>query len=337
MKKNIIKEKNMKANKEKTAKFQKVSLFLKQNINCIYAFFIGISIGFILLTFFIPDRIAKLANNEEPVVSVNGLTITADNYYEKLKDNISVELLLQDIDKYLLNTLYETTKEIKKEVTNKMNNIIDEYTSYYQYSEKDFLEANSLKDRDTFYELLEIDYKRNLYYEDYIKSKITDDEIKKLYNRLSPDIEIKYITIKDEDLKDTILKELKKGSNYDEIIKKHKKDITYKNLDYVSFDKEITTEIKEAAYKLKANSYTEKALELNNSYTIVFRGKSKEKEELNNLKKRIKEYLKKEKINSDSDKKLYNQSLIYLREENNITFKDTVLGSEYKQYISQFK
>ena len=291
---------------------KKILKFIKNNSKTIIFFIIGFGIGFICMFFFIPERIAKLKNGEEPIVSVKGLTISANDYYETLKDNIGIELLLQDIDKFLLDNLYKTTNEMKKEVTNNMESIIKEYTSYYNYTEKKFFENNNLRDRETFFNLLMIDYKRNLYYEDYIIAE-KEDIIKKIQEAL------------------------KSGKSYNEVIKTYKSSITYKNVGYVAFDNtEIDDDIYKCATNLVDNSYS-KYIEIDGNYVIVFRGNTKDKEPLKDLKKRIIDKIKEEKIESDTSKTLYYQSLVNLRESNDITFSDTVLEKTYKEYINTIK
>lgn len=316
---------------------KKILKFIKNNSKTIIFFIIGFGIGFICMFFFIPERIAKLKNGEEPIVNVKGLTISANDYYETLKDNIGIELLLQDIDKFLLDNLYKTTNEMKKEVTNNMESIIKEYTSYYNYTEKKFFENNNLRDRETFFNLLMIDYKRNLYYEDYIKLLIKDKDINSYYNNLNGDMEIKYIIAEKEDIIKKIQEALKDGKSYNEVIKTYKSSITYKNVGYVAFDNtEVDDDIYKCATNLVDNSYS-KYIEVDGNYVIVFRGNTKDKEPLKDLKERIIDKIKEEKIASDTSKTLYYQSLVNLRESNDITFSDTVLEKAYKEYINTVK
>lgn len=314
---------------------KKIKIFLKNYKLPLSCLLIGLSIGALIMSLFIPERIAKLENGSEPIVSFNEEVITADEYYESLKGSISIELLLQEVDERILDNKYETTKEMEKEVLNKVNEAIKEYTDYYDCREEDFLINNNFRDKDEFYEIMLLEYKRNIYYEEYVKSIVKNEEINYYYiHNLNSDMEVRYIQ-GDETILTNVLDDLENGLSYDDIIKKYK-NINYHDYSYVAFDnKEINIDMYTEALVLEENSFTESLVSINNQYYIIFKGQVKEKEDKDLLRDRIIEKVKDQKISNDSDNALYLEALFYLRKNANISFSDTILEKEYKSYTNQ--
>ena len=330
----------MKRQKNTEKKENKLYLFYQNNQKIIIAAIIGFIIGFTCMQFFIPERISKLENGEEPVVTLVGKTISADEYYENLKSKLHFELLIEDVDKYILDTVYETDKEMEKEVTKKMNDTIKEYTDYYGYTVDDFIKNNQLGSKEEFYNMLLTDYKRNRYFQDYIRIQITDDDVSNYYKNMMKEAEIKYIATADEDDCHTILNDAKKGLSYEQLVNVYRSTITHKKLGYIAFDnQEVDKVLLNAASKIKANSYYSSCVVFNNSYAVVFKGSEKEKDSLENLKPRIIDQIIIEKMAEDAnnDSKLYNKALIELRDKYQIKFNDTRIAKEYKEFINQYK
>jgi len=315
----------------------KIFKFLKNNKISISMFLIGISLGALVMSFFIPERISPLKNGEMPIVTFNDFAITSNEYYEYLKSINGIDYLIYQIDQKILDKMYETTSEIKKEVQIKMHDTIKEYTDYYGYTENDFLQENGFKTEEEFYNLMLLEHKRSLYVRDYIKDNITNAEVNNYYIKdLTPDMEIKYIS-GSENVLDKILDELK-NNNYDDIVKKYQKNIKYKDYSYVSFDnQEINQDIYSEAFFLEENSYTKTLVSINGVYYIIFKGDVKEKDDVEKLSERIKEKIIDKKLDNDTTNELYNKALINLRKENGIIFNDTILKDEYDNYINSFK
>ena len=140
-----------------------------------------------------------------------------------------------------------------------------------------------------------------------------------------------------DEVLEKILDELEK-KNYDEIIKEYQSQITYKDYSYVAFDnKEINEDIYTEASMLEENTYTTNLVSIDGTYHIIFKGDVKEKDDIDNIKDRLKEQIALKKINNDTNNELYYEALINLRKENNITFTDTVLKDEYNDYVNLYK
>ena len=53
----------------------------------VIAFVWGLALGLTIMAFFIPDRIAKLSNGEEVIVTIGEKNITADELYKDMKQD----------------------------------------------------------------------------------------------------------------------------------------------------------------------------------------------------------------------------------------------------------
>ena len=88
---------------------------------------------------------------------------------------------------------------------------------------------------------------------------------------------------------------------------------------------------------LEENSYTGSLVSINGEYYIIFKGDVKEKANIDDIQKRIKEKLIQLKIDNDIYGELYQKALINLRNEYNITFNDTIFKDDYQDYLNDYK
>lgn len=327
--------------KETKDKMKKGLKKVDDNRNLIYSF-IGGALLVTLITIIIwPDRIATLEDGTQPVATIEGETFTADFLYEKMKDKFSVSYLLDYIDDAILKEKYEENDEMIEEI----EKTADEYISYYKqygYTEESFLSQNGFKDKDAFLDYLKIDYRRKLYYEDYLKSQISDEDIKKYYDEdVFGDINTQHILVKtsddmsEEDAKakaEEIIGKLNDGKTWEEVQEEYKDVITFEDLKYVAFNASYESTFMDALVKLDENSYTKEPVKTTYGYHVIYRFDQKEKASLEDLKDSIIETLS-DKMNEE-DSNLYNKTMIKMREEAKLEFKDTVMEKKYKDYCN---
>ena len=310
--------------------------FLKENKLSIILFILGLAIGLFLMSLKVKDNKVKL-DNDNTILSLKDSNITSNEYYDLLKDNSGINLLLDLIDRKILEEKYEISADELEEIKKEMNDVVTSYTNYYGIDEKEFYKNNGFKDQDDFKNYLILEKRREKYEKDYLKDIITSNEINYYYNnKLEKDFEIKYLKGKEEVLT-KVLTDLKNKLSIEEIVKKYP-SLTYKNLGYITFDdKNINEDIYNDAKLLDENSYTTTLRSIDNDYYIIFKGKVKEKDKLENIRDRIIEKIILEKIKNDQDNKLYYEALINLRKENELTFYDTYLDNLYKAYLKSVK
>ena len=305
----------------------------------IYAFIGGALLVALIAIIIWPDRIATLKDGTQPVAEIEGETFTADFLYEQMKEKYSISFLLDSIDNAILEEKYKEDDEMKDEV----NKTAEDYISYYEqygYTEESFLSQNGFSSKDEFIDYLKIDYRRKLYYEDYLKSQVTDEQIEEYYNNeVFGDINTQHMLVEvnddmsEEDAKkkaEEIIKKLDEGKTWDEVKEEYKDEVTFEDLKYVAFNANYESEFIDALKKLDENSYTKEPVKTTYGYHVIYRLDQKEKAKLEDLKDSIIEELTTKMDEEDSN--LYNKTMIKMREEAGLKFSDTVLEKKYKTY-----
>lgn len=323
-------------------KFERVQENKKGNIivenkKAIIGFVVGLGIGLLLMAVLWPDRIAKLKNGEEPVVTLRGMEITADDFYNKLKESYTLESIVDLIDSYILNDKYDLDEEAKKYAEETSKNVFTQYEAYYGYSKEDFLASEGFKDEADFMEYLKVGYLYDTYVEEYVSSKVEDDEINDFYkdNVIGERKVILFSSIKEENTLENVRSALKKGTSLN-TIKKNNGDITVNELtvtyeDYFNYSKDIWKQIKNLKEKEYSNIIDDSSL----GSVVVYVTSTSNKPNLKDIKDNILDLIVQEKLSND--KTLYDKALISLRESYDIDFKDTVVKKAYEDYIKDYK
>ena len=311
------------------------------------------AVGGILLTTLVtviiwPDRIAKLKDGTEPVAEIKGLTITADDLYEDMKNIYSVSALLDKIDRKVLEEKYPETDEMNDEVQSQADNYYSVYEQYQKMSKEDFLSNNGFASEKEFLDYLKLQYRKNKYAEDYVKTLIKDSEVEKYYeDKVFGDINTKHILVNVESTASTeekeealnkakeIISKLDEGKTFDEVKEEYKDGTTYEELGYQSYDANLESAYMEAMQKLDNNSYSKEPVETSYGYHIIYRIDQKEKPKFEDIKEDILKKLATDKLTEDTN--LSYIALDKMREEAGLKFSDTVLEKKYEKYISQYK
>lgn len=314
-----------------------------------------ILIGLIAMLMCGCGKVSKLKDGTDAVVSFDKLEkISVDSLYDEMKDRYAVSILIDMIDKEILDTVYEkkmdeAEKNAEDSITSLKSNyeteeeLIQAINSYYGYS--------SLKE---FKEFIKLNYFRDLATKDYAKKQITDKQIETYYeDEIVGDIEASHILISvdvEDDATDEekekkekealkkaedIIKQLEKGEDFAELAKKYSKDDSNKDKggalgQFNKGDMEISFE--EAAYKLKVNEFTTKPIKTSYGYHIIKKTKEHAKKELKDVKETIVETLAEEKITNDATISI--TALTELRKEKGMKIEDSELQSSYNKYIN---
>lgn len=334
-------------NKDTDKLFKFYEFFDKYHL-AIYGVLGGIIATVLVVIIIWPDRIATLKDGTQPVATIDGMTLTADDLYEDMKEIYSVSALLDKIDTKILTEKYPDTDEMDEEAKEDAENYYNAYEQYYQMSKEDFLTQNGFGSEKTFLEYLKLNNRRTKYVREYTQSEITDKEIEKYYeDEVYGDINTKHILVKvdssasDEDKKEKenlakeIISKLDEGKTFDEVKEEYQDDITYEELGYKSYDAALEEAYKNEMKNLENESYSKEPIKTSYGYHVVYRIDQKEKPALEDVKEQIIESLADTKISND--KNLYYITLDKMREEANLKFEDTVLKSKYDTYISQYK
>lgn len=354
--KEVPKKESKKESKKDTKKVNKVNddkvfkmleFFDKYRL-AIYGAVGGILITVLVVVIIWPDRIATLKDGTQPVAEIDGYTVTANDLYEDMKDVYSISSLLDKIDNKILEEKYPETDEMNDELKQQAESYYSAYKQYYKMDKETFLSNNGFGSEKAFLEYLRLQYRRNKYAEDYIKTLISDKEVEKYYeDKVYGDINTKHILVKvdssasdedkkkAEDLAKEIISKLNNGKSFDDVKEEYKDQITYEELGYKSYNANLESAYMEAMQKLENNSYSKEPVKTSYGYHVIYRIDQKEKPALEDVKEEIIDSLVSEK--KSEDKNISYIALDKMREESGLKFSDTVLEKKYNTYMSQYK
>lgn len=354
--KEVPKKESKKESKKDTKKVNKVNddkvfkmleFFDKYRL-AIYGAVGGILITVLVVVIIWPDRIATLKDGTQPVAKIDGYTVTANDLYEDMKDVYSISSLLDKIDNKILEEKYPETDEMNDELKQQAESYYSAYKQYYKMDKETFLSNNGFGSEKAFLEYLRLQYRRNKYAEDYIKTLISDKEVEKYYeDKVYGDINTKHILVKvdssasdedkkkAEDLAKEIISKLNDGKSFDDVKEEYKDQITYEELGYKSYNANLESDYMEAMQKLENNSYSKEPVKTSYGYHVIYRIDQKEKPALEDVKEEIIDSLVSEK--KSEDKNISYVALDKMREESGLKFSDTVLEKKYNTYMSQYK
>ena len=343
----VKKEDKKKSTKKEYYRLFKFYDFIDKYRLAIYGVIGGVLATILVVILIWPDRIAKLENGLEPVASIDGLTITAEDLYEDMKEIYSVSSLLDKIDNKVLEEKYPENDEMNDELQEEAENYYNMYNQYYGISKEEFLAKNGFGSERAFIEYLRLQYRRSKYTDDYVKGLITDKEINNYYeDKVYGDINTKHILVKvdsnatDEDKKNAenlakeIISKLNEGKTFDEVKEEYKDQITYEELGYKAYNASLESAYMEAMQKLENNSYSKEPVKTSYGYHVIYRIDQKEKPALEDVKEEIITSLVEEKKSEDTY--IQYKALEKMREDVNLKFTDTVLEKKYETYKSQY-
>lgn len=296
------------------------------------------------------DKNKNLEGGENSLVtfSDSNLNITTNDLYEKLKDKYGINFLIDMIDEKILDKEYDDSDE----VLDYANIQIESMKNYYK-TEAEFLEYINnygYKNEDELKEYLILNYKRNLAVKDYLKTSISDEDIKNYYdNKITGDITGSHILIEvnltnsmTEDEKRTAkedalkkakeaITKLDEGKTFKEVAKEYSTDTltsenggsmgTFNTLDLDDVTRQEYT-------KLEVSKYSTEPVETEYGYEIFLKEAEKEKPKLDEVKSKIIEILSNEKITADA--KLQYKGIEALREKYKFSIKDEDLEVYYE-------
>lgn len=346
--KKVSKKDEKKVNKVSDDKVFKMLEFFDKYRLAIYGAVGGILITILVVIIIWPDRIATLKDGTQPVAEIDNYTVTADDLYEDMKELYSISSLLDKIDNKILEKKYPEDDDMNDEIKEQAENYYKAYEQYYKMDKETFLSNNGFGSEKAFLEYLKLQYRRNTYAKDYIKTLISDKDVEKYYNdNVYGDINTKHILVKvdssasdedkkaAEDLAKEIISKLNDGKSFDEVKDEYKDKITYEELGYKSYNANLESAYMDAMQKLDNNSYSKEPVKTSYGYHVIYRIDQKEKPALEDVKEEIIDSLVSEK--KSEDKNISYIALDKMREEAGLKFSDTVLEKKYNTYMAQYK
>ena len=297
---------------------------------------------------------AELKDGSQVAVKLDGIKITADEYYNEIKD-INVATLVDMIDHQLFDKKYGKTDEENNQVEEQIKSLKDQYGSDEDTYKAVLRQYFGVQDEDELEDMLRLEFRRNAAINDYIEKNIKDKEIEKYYeNDIYGEVKASHILItpsvsedattdekekaEKEALKEAkkIIKELKNGKKFADLAKKYSKDEASASnggdLGYFDLN-EMVDEFSDAVKELKVDEYTKEPVKSSFGYHIILKTGEKEKPKLKDVKDKILETLREEKLNEDPA--LYYQTLVDIRKDKKIEFKDDKIKKQYNKLMDQ--
>ena len=120
-----------------------------------------------------------------------------------MKDAYSINILINSLDKMILDEKYKEDNEMNDSVKQTAEYYYSMYEQYQNITKEQFLENNGFKSEKEFLEYLKLDYRRNLYYDEYVKNLINEKDIEKYYkDEVFGDVNSKHILVKPDTTSD---------------------------------------------------------------------------------------------------------------------------------------
>lgn len=297
---------------------------------------------------------AELKDGSQVAVKLDGIKITADEYYNEIK-GINIATLVDMIDHQLFDKKYGKTDEENDQVEEQIKSLKDQYGSNEDTYNAVLRQYFGVQSEDELEDMLRLEFRRNAAINDFIEKNIKDKEIEKYYeNDIYGEVKASHILItpsvsedattdekkkaEDEALKEAkkIIKELKNGKKFADLAKKYSKDEASASnggdLGYFDLN-EMVDEFSDAVKELKVDEYTKEPVKSSFGYHIILKTGEKEKPKLKDVKDKILETLREEKLNEDPT--LYYKALVDIREEKNIKWKDDEIKKQYNKLMDQ--
>lgn len=305
--------------------------------------------------------IPTLENGDQAVVTFNeDAKISVTDFYNQMKDKYGTEVILNMIDKMILEKKYaDSTEEAHKNADSVMSQLETSYGDKLLSAIQTYTGYQTL---DEYKDYVYLSYLQNKAAEDYAKDNIGEKDIKKYYNdEIKPDIKVSHILISVNYASDASDDDKTKAKNeakakaqealdklkaadkskiadtFSELAKEYSNDDSSKNdggsLGFINTDtlgsnyNNLVTE----AYKLKDGEYSSNIVETELGYHLVYRTETKEKAKLDDVRDKIIDALVSDYLSKNQE--AYIKSMQAVRKEYGMNIIDDDLNTNYTNYI----
>lgn len=305
--------------------------------------------------------IPTLENGDQAVVTFNeDAKISVTDFYNQMKDKYGTEVILNMIDKMILEKKYaDSTEEAHKNADSVMSQLESSYGDKLLSAIQTYTGYQTL---DEYKDYVYLSYLQNKAAEDYAKDNIGEKDIKKYYNdEIKPDIKVSHILISVNYASDASDDDKTKAKNeakakaqealdklkaadkskiadtFSELAKEYSNDDSSKDdggsLGFINTDtlgsnyNNLVTE----AYKLKDGEYSSNIVETELGYHLVYRTETKEKAKLEDVRDKIIDSLVSDYLSKNQE--AYIKSMQAVRKEYGMNIIDDDLNTNYTNYI----
>lgn len=310
-------------------------------------------------------KIPTLSNGDEAVVTFkDGEMISANDFYEEIKNSFGLDTLINMVDKYIFE------KEFPDEIENGKayaEAAIDQLRTNYETEEEllSALQYYGYQTVEAYQNFVYISYMQNIAIEQYVKDNITEDELKDYYeNSVYPDMTISHILVTadvtddmDDDEKEeaenkaketveTIIDKLneakKNGEDVEKVFadlaKEYSEDDDTKDdggnlgeINIGSLDSNYD-ELVKAANELKDGEYSTEVITTELGYHVILKTATGDKASYDDFVDDMKEDITKDKL--DEDQSLMVDAIRYYRDLYDLDIVDSEMDSQYSVYMN---
>lgn len=293
---------------------------------------------------------SHLENGKESVVTFEGEGISAQELYEELKSQNGTSTLVTLLDTKLLEKEYGNKDKTAEE--SYINNVIaslksdwkdnfDTYAkSYYGTSEESELK-----------EVFRLNYRRNMWINDYSKKIVNDTQIDDYYNTVAiGDITASHILISSKAASDAtddekkeeeekarlkaveVINRLNNGEDFATLAKELSDDEGTKSkggdLGPFNYKDNFDENFMDAAVKLEVGKYSTTPVKSQHGYHIIYKVKQEDKPEKDAIKETIIEQIAKTLVKEEG---FNTKAILGLREKYKVKITDSDLEKEYNK------
>ena len=310
-------------------------------------------------------KIPTLSNGDEAVVTfIEGEMISANDFYEEIKNSFGLDTLLNMIDKYIFESEFPDEMENGEAYAKAA---IDQLRTNYE-TEEELLQALQYYGYQTveaYQNFVYISYMQNVAIEAYVRNNITEEELQDYYdNDVYPDMTISHILITpdvtddmtDEEQEEaeaaaeetiqSIIDELNEAkdngedieSTFAKLAKEYSEDDDTKDdggnlgeINIGSLDSNYDELIK-AANSLKDGEYSTEVITTELGYHVILKTATGEKASYDDSVDSMKDAITEDKLNNDQS--LMVDAIRYYRELYELDIVDSELDNQYSIYMN---
>ena len=310
-------------------------------------------------------KIPTLSNGDEAVVTFkDGDMISANDFYEEIKNSFGLDTLLNMIDKYIFESEFPDEMENGEAYAKAA---IDQLRTNYE-TEEELLQALQYYGYQTveaYQNFVYISYMQNVAIEAYVRNNITEEELQDYYdNDVYPDMTISHILItpdvtddmSDEEKEEAentakeqienIIDELNEAkdngedieSTFAKLAKEYSEDDDTKDdggnlgeINIGSLDSNYDELIK-AANSLKDGKYSTEVITTELGYHVILKTATGEKASYDDSVDSMKDAITEDKLNNDQS--LMVDAIRYYRDLYELDIVDSELDNQYSIYMN---
>ncbi len=263
---------------------------------------------------------------------------------EQLLMKSGMQVMLDMVDKGILDEVVPVTDEMTATVDSNLENI----KGYYKDDFESSLKINGFKDEADFKASLLLNEQRSQYTLSYISSElITEEAIQAYYDNYSPNVEASHILIKPEDESDAalalakakaiaLIDRINAGEDFAELAKEFSADpgSGANGGALGSFGKgQMVAPFEEAAFALTVGQVTDAPVQSQFGFHIIKKTGGEEKPSLEEMKTDIEKALSTEALQADQN--LTFKALVKLRADNGFEVSNPIIADQYKLFTEQ--